>query len=138
MDEKGGGGGSGSGSSRNKDAGWGPGGPAATVILEKLVETYGASGNEGPVRQAITDLLPPWAKPETDAAGNLVLRVGTAVKGSGASRLVIVAHMDEIGYQVRLIGENGRLVVHKLGGAIAEFFLESAGPAPPAGIWRPG
>src|SRR5712692_3782861 len=106
-DEKGGGSGS---STSTKDAGWGPGGPAATVILEKLVETYGASGNEGPVRQAITGLLPPWAKPQTDAAGNLVLRVGTAVKGSGASRLVIVAHMDEIGYQVRLIGENGRLV----------------------------
>src|SRR6266852_3784561 len=126
MDEKGGGGGSGSGSGRNKDAGWGPGGPAATVVLEKLVETYGASGNEGPVRQAITGLLPPWAKPQTDAAGNLVLRVGTPVKGSGASRLVIVAHMDEIGYQVRLIGENGRLVVHSLGGAIAEFFLGHA------------
>ena len=138
-DEKGRGSGSGSSSSsRNNHAGWGPGGPAATVILEKLVETYGASGDEGPVRRVITGLLPPWAKPETDAAGNLVLRVGTAVKGPGASRLVIVAHMDEIGYQVRLIGENGRLVVRSLGGAIAEFFLGHAVLVHTAAGSRPG
>ena len=75
--------------------------PPATTILQKLVETYGVSGSEAAVRETIARLLPPWAKPETDFAGNLVLRLGSALKSPKARRIVFVAHMDEIGYVVR-------------------------------------
>jgi len=136
--EEGGGGGGGGGA----DSGFGPGGPSATLILEKLVETYGASGHEEAVRKAITALLPPWAKPETDAAGNLVLHFGPARtgarRGSLAPRVAIVAHMDEIGYQVRSIGEDGHLVVQMLGGFISEFFAGHAVLVHTAAGMRPG
>ena len=46
--------------------------------LRMLAETYGASGHEEAVREQVKKLLPRWAKPETDAAGNLVLKMGSA------------------------------------------------------------
>src|SRR5207247_2069701 len=42
----------------------------AQSVLAQLVETYGVSGTEGPVREAVKRLLPSWAKSETDTAGN--------------------------------------------------------------------
>ena len=114
------------------------GAPPVTEILKDLVETYGASGHEGPVREAITRLLPPWAKAETDAAGNLILRLASAPRGSKALRIAFIAHMDEIGYQVRSIADDGRLVVQALGGFIPEFFLGHAVLVHAAGVSRPG
>ncbi len=96
--------------------------PSATEILKALVETYGVSGHEEAVRKEVEWLLPPWAKPETDSAGNLVLHLGSAAKGSKAPRIAFVAHMDEIGYAVRTINADGTLEVQSRGGGIREFF----------------
>src|SRR2546425_8986198 len=65
----------------------------AQAILAPLVETYGVSGAEGPVRETVKRLLPAWANAETDTAGNLWLRVG-----QGDPVVVFVAHLDEIGF----------------------------------------
>src|SRR5574337_110474 len=110
--------------------------PPAADILRDLVETYGVSGHEGPVREAIKRLLPPWAMPETDAAGNLVLRLGSA--GAKAPRIAFVAHMDEIGYVVRSISADGTLDVQSRGGGISEFFAGHAVLVHTAGGARPG
>jgi putative aminopeptidase FrvX len=91
--------------------------------LRELTETYGASGHEQAVREQVKKLLPSWAKPETDAAGNLVLKFGTAKPNSNAKKIVFVAHMDEIGYQVRSIEPDGRLLMDVLGGGYTEYFL---------------
>jgi putative aminopeptidase len=91
--------------------------------LRQLTETYGASGHEEAVREQVKKLLPNWAKPETDAAGNLVLKLGSAKANSKAPKLVFVAHMDEIGYQVRSIEPDGRLLMDVLGGGYTEYFL---------------
>jgi putative aminopeptidase FrvX len=91
--------------------------------LRDLTETYGASGHEEAVREQVKKLLPSWAKPETDAAGNLVLKMGTVKANSNAPKLVFIAHMDEIGYQVRSIEPNGRLLMDVLGGGYTEYFL---------------
>src|SRR2546430_15882450 len=48
----------------------------AQAVLSQLVESYGVSGAEGPVRETVKRLLPAWANAETDTAGNLWLRVG--------------------------------------------------------------
>ena len=88
-----------------------------------LTETYGASGHEEAVREQVKKLLPRLAKPETDAAGNLVLKMGSAKTNSNAPKLVFVAHMDEIGYQVRSIEPDGRLLMDVLGGGYTEYFL---------------
>jgi putative aminopeptidase len=91
--------------------------------LRELTETYGASGHEEAVREQVKKLLPSWAKPETDAAGNLVLKMGSAKANSNAKQIVFVAHMDEIGYQVRSIEPDGRLLMDVLGGGYTEYFL---------------
>jgi putative aminopeptidase FrvX len=91
--------------------------------LRLLTETYGASGHEDPVREEVKKLLPSWAKPETDAAGNLILKMGSAKANSNAKKIVFVAHMDEIGYQVRSIEPDGRLLMDVLGGGYTEYFL---------------
>ncbi|MFB3852759.1 MAG: M20/M25/M40 family metallo-hydrolase [Vicinamibacterales bacterium] len=79
--------------------------------LAPLIETYGVSGAEAAVRERIQRQLPAWAKPETDQAGNL-----TVTFGQGSQELLFVAHMDEIGYQVAEILEDGSAAVRKLGG----------------------
>jgi putative aminopeptidase FrvX len=91
--------------------------------LRELTETYGASGHEEAVRDEVKKLLPNWAKPETDAAGNLVLKMGSAKANSNAQKIVFVAHLDEIGYQVRSIEPDGRLLMDVLGGGYTEYFL---------------
>jgi putative aminopeptidase len=97
---------------------------AATLgDLRELTETYGASGHEEAVREEVKKLLPNWAKPETDAAGNLVLKLGNAKANSNAKKIVFIAHMDEIGYQVRSIETDGRLLMDVLGGGYTEYFL---------------
>jgi putative aminopeptidase FrvX len=97
-------------------------------LLGILVETYGASGHEEPVRKKVTELLPEWArnKTETDAAGNLILHLGDAKPGAKTHKIAFVAHMDEIGYQVRAIEPDGRLAVDVLGGGYTEFYLGHA------------
>jgi putative aminopeptidase FrvX len=96
--------------------------PTIAQILRRLTETYGASNHEGLVRDTVKELLPGWAKLETDDAGNLILRLGTAAAGSKTPRILIVAHMDEIGFQVKSISNDGRLEVETLGGMDLSFY----------------
>jgi putative aminopeptidase FrvX len=93
-----------------------------TEVLRDLVEVYGVSYHEAPVREFVERLLPPWAKPETDDAGNLILALGTAAAGAKAPRILVVAHMDEIGFTVKSIAKDGRLEVEWRGGGDLSFF----------------
>jgi putative aminopeptidase FrvX len=94
-----------------------------TETLKQLVELYGASGHEGPVRSGIVRLLPSWAKPKTDDAGNLILHLSsTTPSGTNTPKILIIAHMDEIGFEVKSISEDGRLVVEMLGGMDLSFY----------------
>src|SRR5271163_560335 len=94
----------------------------STEILRELVEAYGVSYHEGPVRESVERLLPPWAKPETDDGGNLILHLGTAAANSKAPRILVVAHMDEIGFAVKSISKDGRLEVEWRGSGDLSFF----------------
>jgi putative aminopeptidase FrvX len=83
----------------------------AQAIIAQLIESYGVSGAETPVRQVVQRLLPTWARSETDTTGNLWVRVG-----QGDSPVVIVAHLDEIGYRVDSILADGSLAIRPRGG----------------------
>ncbi|HET7110358.1 MAG TPA: M20/M25/M40 family metallo-hydrolase [Gemmatimonadales bacterium] len=83
----------------------------AQTVLRTLVETYGPSGAEGPVRNAVKQLLPKGLHTETDSAGSLWVRFG----GDGPAT-VFVAHMDEIGWRVKEIMADGTLTLERLGG----------------------
>jgi putative aminopeptidase len=96
--------------------------PEPREALRRLIETYSASGHEQRMRDAIKDLLPEWAKPETDDAGNFILHVGAAPAGTKGPRILVVAHMDEIGFSVKSISDDGKLVVETLGGMELSFF----------------
>jgi putative aminopeptidase len=80
-------------------------------VLEQLVEAYGVSGMEGPVRETVKRLLPSGLQTETDSAGNLWLTLG-----KGEPTVVFVAHLDEIGFQVSRIREDGTLELTPRGG----------------------
>ena len=117
-------GGSGTGIGSAIDGGIGPPNkpPTTTAVLKALVEKYGVSYHEGPVRESVARLLPPWAKPETDDAGNLILHLGTAPASTKTPRILVVAHMDEIGFTVKSISKDGRLEVEWRGGGELSFF----------------
>jgi putative aminopeptidase FrvX len=93
--------------------------------LKRLSVAYGASGHEAAVRKEVDLLLPPWAKPETDESGNLILHFAGARPGGveSAPPIVFVAHMDEIGYEVKAIGDDGRLEAAELGGGSPQYFV---------------
>jgi putative aminopeptidase FrvX len=89
----------------------------AAELLAALIEPAGVSGAEGPVRDAIRARLPAWAQPRVDGAGNLEVRFGAAVdeQTRGAHR-VFVAHLDEVGFRVDRVRDDGRLEVTERGG----------------------
>ncbi len=93
----------------------------AESVLSRLVETYGVSGAEGPVREAVRDMLPGWASPTVDSAGNLWVSVG-----SGDPVVAFVAHMDEIGFRVTAINADGTLELERRGGFFPSLYA-----------WRP-
>jgi len=80
-------------------------------ILRPLIETYGVSGHETPVRELVTRMLPKWAKPQVDERGNL-----TVSFGQGGRTLAFVAHMDELGYEVATILDDGTATLRNRGG----------------------
>lgn len=85
------------------------GGPFAT--LKPLIETYGVSGHEAPVRELVKRMLPAWAKPVEDDVGNL-----TVTFGAGGKELLFVAHLDEIGFEITGLRPDGTATIRDQGG----------------------
>jgi len=83
-------------------------------LLEELTNAHGVSGFEGPVRDILRrewkDLLTDL---HTDGLGNLI---GSLPGNSDSPRVLLMAHMDEVGFLVRHIDENGYLYIHNVGG----------------------
>jgi putative aminopeptidase len=93
--------------------------------IEDLVMAYGASGHEAVVREKVKELFPEWARKgtRTDNAGNLILHLGDEKPKAKTPRLAFVAHMDEIGYEVKKIEDDGRVELAVLGGGYTQYFL---------------
>ncbi len=83
-------------------------------LLEELTNAHGVSGFEGPVRDILRrewkDLLTDL---HTDGLGNLI---GSLPGSADSPRVLVMAHMDEVGFLVRHIDENGYLYIHNVGG----------------------
>ncbi len=81
-------------------------------LIKNLSEILGPSGFEDRVRSYIKSIIREYADEVfEDIFGNLYARIG-----EGEPRLMIAAHMDEVGFMVRHITENGFLKVVNLGG----------------------
>jgi putative aminopeptidase FrvX len=83
----------------------------ALAALGALIEIQGVSGHETAVREHVIKNLPSWAKPEVDDRGNV-----TVSFGAGGKPLVFVAHLDEVGFEVTSLGDDGTAAVRTRGG----------------------
>ena len=84
-------------------------------LLEKLTTAFGPSGYEGKVRDLILENVRDYADEyRIDALGNLIVRKGT--KKENGKRVMVSAHMDEIGLMVTHVDENGFAYVTQIGG----------------------
>jgi putative aminopeptidase FrvX len=87
-------------------------------LIQKLVETTGPSGHENHVRELITKEISACTKDiKIDALGNLIARVGE--KKTGGMRILLSAHMDEIGVIATHIDEKGFIRFTTIGGVRA-------------------
>ena len=85
------------------------------ALIEKLVSVSSPSGYESAIRAVIEETIKPFVDQiETDALGNLIARKGE--KSAGGKRIMLAAHMDEIGVMVTHIDENGYARFTNLGG----------------------
>jgi len=85
-------------------------------LIKRLVEAYGPSGAEGEVRALIeSELADAVDDVRVDAMGNLIAHK----KGDGgARRIMVAAHMDEIGLIVTHVDEKGYLRFARVGGIL--------------------
>ena len=90
------------------------------ALIQKLVETTSPSGYESPVRSVIRAEIESHADEiRVDALGNLIARKGPAQPGEGAARIMLAAHMDEIGVIATHVDENGFVRFTNIGGVRA-------------------
>jgi tetrahedral aminopeptidase len=84
-------------------------------LIKKLVETASPSGYESPVRDLIRTEVERYADEiRVDPMGSLIIRKSQA--GEGGMKVMLSAHMDEIGVMVTHVDENGFIRFIGLGG----------------------
>lgn len=93
-------------------------------LIRSLVEAFGPSGSEDNVRDLIRPEVEPYADEiSVDAMGNLIVRR----RGSAANplKVMVAAHMDEIGIMVTHITDTGFLRFTNIGGVSPHTLLGS-------------
>jgi endoglucanase len=84
-----------------------------TELLKRLVEAHGIAGREDNIREIVIEEMRPLVDElRVDHMGNVIGRK----RGDEQTRLVVMAHMDEIGFLVSHIDKNGFLKVLPVGG----------------------
>ncbi|MBM3127983.1 MAG: M42 family metallopeptidase [Chloroflexi bacterium] len=95
------------------------------MLLEKLSNARGVSGNEGEVREILIDAVKDHVDEyRVDTLGNLIAR--KKAKGARARkplRVMLAAHMDEIGLMITHHDSNGYLRFDPVGGIDARVLL---------------
>lgn len=87
--------------------------PINVNLLKEIAEVAGAPGHEQRVREIVLrEITPLVDKVTIDNMGN----VYAIKKGKNEKRVMVGAHMDEIGFIVTHIDENGFVRFHTLGG----------------------
>ena len=85
-------------------------------LLKQICEIAGAPGFEKRVRDLVIELVTPLAdEVKVDNLGNIIA-VKKGKKNPDGKRVMVAAHMDEIGFIVTHIDDNGFLRFHTLGG----------------------
>lgn len=85
-------------------------------LLERLSNARGIAGQEGEVRAILRENLAPHVDQLTvDSIGNLIARKGDS-NGPGKQRVLLAAHMDEVGGMVMRSNPDGTLKFRSIGG----------------------
>jgi len=81
-------------------------------LLAELTEARGVSGSEDRIREIVKRELEGICEISADRMGNLIC----LKRGAGKRKLMIAAHMDEIGFVVKFIDKDGFLRLQTIGG----------------------
>jgi putative aminopeptidase FrvX len=88
-------------------------------LIQKLTETFSPSGHEDAIREVILAEIKPLADEiRVDTLGNVIAR-----KGKGGTRIMVAAHMDEIGLIATHIDKNGFVRFNTVGIPFARYLL---------------
>ena len=93
-------------------------------LLQTLTETFGPSGYEQNVRAIVRAEVEPLVDEiRVDALGNLITRRRPGKAGSHTRKIMIAAHMDEIGVIVSHVDEHGFVRFSPIGGVFRRYLL---------------
>lgn len=91
-----------------------------TQLLQLLSDAPGPPGFEEPVRKIMVERMTPLAdRLSYDGLGSVI-----ATQGSSGPRIMIDAHMDELGAVVRRVTPDGYLTMQMLGGWLDEALVD--------------
>ncbi len=83
-------------------------------LIQRLTEALGPSGYEDRVRALVRVEVEPYAdEVREDGLGNLIVRKGS--RGPDGKRIMLAAHMDELGVMVTRVDEGGFVRFNTLG-----------------------
>ena len=89
-------------------------------LLRLLSNTAGAPGFEEPIRKVMVDQMRPFASSITfDGMGSII-----ATQGTAGPKIMVDAHMDELGGMVRRITPKGFLTMQMLGGWLDQALVD--------------
>jgi endoglucanase len=89
-------------------------------LLRSLADAPGPSGFEEPVRRMMVDLMKPNAATlRFDGLGSII-----ATQGATGPRVMVDAHMDELGGMIRRITPDGLLTMQMLGGWLDQALVD--------------
>ena len=91
-------------------------------LIKQLTETFSPSGYENAIREVILGKIQPQADEiRVDTLGNIIARKGE--KAKDGKRVMVAAHMDEIGLIANHIDENGFVRFTTVGIPFARYLL---------------
>src|ERR1051325_4262807 len=97
-----------------------PSGDETQQLLQALADAPGPPGFEEPVRKIMVERMKPLAeKLSYDGLGSVI-----AVQGTSGPRIMVDAHMDELGGVVRRITNDGYLTMQMLGGWLDQALVD--------------
>ena len=88
--------------------------------LQRIADAPGPSGFEEPIRKVMVDYIKPLSNSlRYDGMGSII-----ATQGSTGPRVMVDAHMDELGGMIRRITPNGFLTMQMLGGWLDQALVD--------------
>jgi putative aminopeptidase FrvX len=93
-------------------------------LLKTLTETFAPSGYEDAVREIILKEVKPLAdEVRVDALGNLIVRRKPSAGAKAPKKIMLAAHMDEIGIIVSHVDKKGFVRFTSVGGTFGRYTL---------------